>query len=478
MTRTTTTKKTVESILTENVIKKMEETQLVPWKQPWKENLAISFSSKKPFNLVNTFLLEHGGEYITFNKLKGNGWTLKDNAKSEKVYQKFIKTYTLTDKDGNEVKDEDGNIKTRNYFYMKYTNEFPIAYCQDKNGNDIVPSKQKELQNYNCERLIDNYFNHNPHIKLDNDSNFNEAYHRGNASGGVVCVPNIEKFNSVNEYYSTLFHEMTHSTKYIMKRECSKSFGDEKYSFEELVAECGAWILRGITGIDNEQTQQNSATYLNAWKQKLQDNPQWIYNAMANAQKAVEYILEGYEEPTEEKHEEKEVKQTSFDSANQRKGYNALAKACMKARREVLHGFNKQKVNDTEYNVMTDSYHLMLTEKDLSEVTTEVKDGYPNVERLIPTITDDYKKVSVNELDIAEIRKHAKYSPTGKHEADAIVNLIDNVYVCAKYFTTIIECMDYKYDNVTFYYNPNELRPLVFKNNTNDIGILLPVRKL
>lgn len=484
----TTTKTTCESILTERIIKKMEETKLLPWEQPWKEVAPRSFSTKKQFNLINSMLLEHEGDYITSNKIKENGWTLKDNAVCEPVFQKYFKTFELKDEEGNPIQDEEGNNKTRNYFYMKYTYEYPIAYCLDKDGNEVKPSKDTtELVNYDCESIITNYFTHRAELQLERSDDFKVAHYvctiskDGTVSDERVCVPNINRFSDSTLYYSALFHEMTHSTgpKLGRKLEKKSKKGSKQYAYEELVAELGAWILRGIAGIETPKAEQNSAVYLNSWIKRLKDNPKYIYNAMANAQKAVEYILEGYEEPTKEepKEEKKEVEKTSFLTPTQRTGFKKLNTACMKSNLEAFHGFNKQEINGLSYNVMTDSYSMVATQCDITEITQETTEKYPNVNKLLVHDFSNYVKVSVNELDIKELRQHAKYSPTGKHEKDAIYKLADNVHVCAKYLLTMIECMNYKNDNVTFYYHPNDMKPIHFFNSTNDIGLLCPIRK-
>ncbi|MFC2946815.1 zincin-like metallopeptidase domain-containing protein [Virgibacillus sediminis] len=82
-------------------------------------------------------------------------------------------------------------------------------------------------------------------------------------------VPPKEDFINIHEYYSTLFHEMVHSTghkdrlhrKEVMQANTHKS---RDYSKEELVAELGASMLCGICGIDNE-TIDNSASYIDSW---------------------------------------------------------------------------------------------------------------------------------------------------------------------------------------------------------------------
>lgn len=71
------------------------------------------------------------------------------------------------------------------------------------------------------------------------------------------------------------------------------AFGDENYSREELVAEIGAAMCCGISGIDNT-TIENSAAYLRGWLRALKDDPRMIVQAAAQAQKAVDHMQSIY----------------------------------------------------------------------------------------------------------------------------------------------------------------------------------------
>jgi antirestriction protein ArdC len=108
-------------------------------------------------------------------------------------------------------------------------------------------------------------------------------------------MPAREAFNSVPEYYSTLFHELTHSTG-AAHRLARKGvvdpirFSSHDYSFEELVAECGAAFLCANAGIDN-RTLDNSAAYIASWGRKLRSEPRWIVEAAGQAAKAADLIL-------------------------------------------------------------------------------------------------------------------------------------------------------------------------------------------
>ena len=94
-------------------------------------------------------------------------------------------------------------------------------------------------------------------------------------------------------YYSTLFHELVHSTGHArrLNRTFGDRFGDELYSKEELVAEMGAAFLSAIAGIANEHTDRNTTAYIQNWIAKLEEDNRLIVHAAANAQRAVDLML-------------------------------------------------------------------------------------------------------------------------------------------------------------------------------------------
>jgi antirestriction protein ArdC len=109
-----------------------------------------------------------------------------------------------------------------------------------------------------------------------------------------IHLPDRNSFDSAGEYYSTLFHEMTHSTGHQSRLNRSTltevvPFGSETYSKEELVAEFGAAFLCAHAGIEN--TVSNSAAYINGWLKKLRSDPKLAILAASQGQKAADYIL-------------------------------------------------------------------------------------------------------------------------------------------------------------------------------------------
>jgi antirestriction protein ArdC len=106
-------------------------------------------------------------------------------------------------------------------------------------------------------------------------------------------MPARSRFVDAPHYYSTLFHELVHSTghKSRLNRTFGDHFGDELYSKEELVAEMGAAFLCAVAGIANERTDRNTTAYIQNWIAKLEEDNRLIVHAAANAQRAVDLIL-------------------------------------------------------------------------------------------------------------------------------------------------------------------------------------------
>lgn len=111
-----------------------------------------------------------------------------------------------------------------------------------------------------------------------------------------VVVPMKEQYKAINEYYSTTFHELTHSTGHKnrlnrLQTGAVAAFGGEEYSKEELVAEIGSASLMNMLGIETTKTFRNSAAYIQSWVKVLKNDNKFIVSAAGKAEKAVNYIL-------------------------------------------------------------------------------------------------------------------------------------------------------------------------------------------
>lgn len=108
-----------------------------------------------------------------------------------------------------------------------------------------------------------------------------------------VTMPHLSQFENADEYYGTLFHELTHSTGAAKRLDRFGTVeGDrfERYSFEELVAEFGAAFLCGFAGIENRSTEALQASYIEGWARVFQQDSRILVRAASAAQRAADYI--------------------------------------------------------------------------------------------------------------------------------------------------------------------------------------------
>jgi len=102
----------------------------------------------------------------------------------------------------------------------------------------------------------------------------------------------IEAFRDAESFYATLAHESTHWTRHPSRLDRSfnrKSWGDEGYAREELVAELASAFLCADLGITPE-VRDDHAAYIATWLDVLKNDKRAIFSAAAHAQKAVDFL--------------------------------------------------------------------------------------------------------------------------------------------------------------------------------------------
>lgn len=283
--------KSVYQIVTDRIVEQMNKG-IVPWQRPWHgtQDGAISYTTGKPYSLLNQLLLGKGGEWLTFNQIVQLGGKLKKGAKSGIVT--FCKSYIKEIK-GETEEDE---TTTLNKYCLRYYN---VYHLDDVEGIDSKLSIEGENVQHEpikvAENVINEYTARNG-LKFQNDKPSNRAFYRPTLD--EVVVPMMEQFDEIAEYYSTFFHELTHSTGHRdrLNRKgfepgAMVAFGSETYSQEELVAEIGSAMCLNKVGIECDKAFKNSIGYLQGWLKALKNDPKMIVFASAQAEKATKYIF-------------------------------------------------------------------------------------------------------------------------------------------------------------------------------------------
>lgn len=278
----------IYKVITERIIEQLE-SGIVPWQKPWTgtPDGAISYVTGKPYSILNQMLLGKCGEWLTFKQIQETGGKLKKGSKAKMVT--FWKAY---EKEWPNDNNENAEKEKTTIFLLRYYNVYHIEDCEG-----IEPKHKAKTTPHNpiqaAESIINNYCAKNKNLKFHTYVT-DKAYY--SPLSDMVVIPKIEQFPCVEEYYSTAFHELIHSTGRFDRcnREDDKKnnhFGNEGYSKEELIAEIGAAALMNITGIETAKSFKNSAAYINSWIEVLKNDKRFIVSASSKADKAVKYIL-------------------------------------------------------------------------------------------------------------------------------------------------------------------------------------------
>ena len=290
-----TDKADLYQLVTDRVIDQLEKGVL-PWRKTWSSfGLARNYVSGKPYKginmlMMNFFVNHQVPYYLTFKQAKELGGNVRKGAKAERViYFNMI----FKDKDGKKLSSDAAKGRD-DVKVMKFLRYFSVFNVEDIEGIDFTFEELRLLPNERinrCERMVQGY----PLPPQYQEKDLGRAYY--DRVGDYVNMPPIEQHESAEFYYSTYFHELVHSTGHESRlgRKSlldSTGFGSESYSEEELVAEFGASFLNNIVGIDSGQLLENSASYIQGWLSKFKGDKQLVFKAAAEAQKAVDYILD------------------------------------------------------------------------------------------------------------------------------------------------------------------------------------------
>jgi len=281
----------VYQIVTDRIIKLLE-SGTAPWKKAWKaSDLPMNLTTKIPYKGVNTWLLLSCGMpspyWLTWKQTMAlKGTVKKDEAKNFQVvvFWKQLKY---------DKKSTDNEIEERTFPMLRYYRVYNLSQVELPADvmKKLVPEKEVRLTNKieDCEAIVKNYKDC-PEIKYGGD----RAYYA--CLFDRIQMPLHEDFDSDEEFYSTMFHEMAHSTgaeKRLNRFKATDShiFGSDRYSKEELIAEMTSSFLCAEAGIEN-QVIENSVAYIASWMKAIKEGDKnFVISAASRAQRAADYIL-------------------------------------------------------------------------------------------------------------------------------------------------------------------------------------------
>ena len=272
--------------ITERIIGELEKG-FIPWQKPWTgtRSGAYSHATGKAYSLLNQMLLPPG-EYITFKQAQAEGGRIKKGEKGHMVI--FWKQIPVKEenKDGIEIEKIVPMLRYYTVFEVSQCIGIDYRYKEDREeaAADFSPSET-------AEKIASGYLSQNPSLGIIHRKQ-DEAFY--SPCCDEIALPLKEQFIDEHSYYSTLFHEMVHSTGHesrLDRLNKMAAFGSQEYSKEELIAEIGAAALINIAGIETEKVFKNSTSYIQGWLRTLKNDKKLIVTATGKAQKAIDYIL-------------------------------------------------------------------------------------------------------------------------------------------------------------------------------------------
>ena len=265
----------IREIVTRKIIEGLEQGQ-IPWVKGWRDGMAVNHVTGKSYRGLNQLSLSYVAEnkgwinrWVSIGLIRKNEWRIK--AGESPQYIAFFKWVTKEEDDGSE----------NTFPLLRYYKVWSISQLEDELE---VPEPEEFNPIDKAESVISNM----PQCPNLNFGGNQPAY---NPLSDTVRMPLQETFFSPDEYYSTFYHELAHSTGHEkrLNRELSLNFGSEEYGLEELVAEFTAAFLCAESGIEN--TIKNSTAYVQNWLKVLKNDRQMLLTAASLAQKASDFIL-------------------------------------------------------------------------------------------------------------------------------------------------------------------------------------------
>jgi antirestriction protein ArdC len=242
----TNEKQDVYTRITERIIAALE-IGVRPWIQPWNAEHAAGKITRplrhngQAYSGINILMLwasamEQGFRapiWMTFKQaLELNAHVRKGEKGSLVVYANAITRTEHDDATGEDVEHEIPFLKSYTVFNVEQIEDLPDHYYA-KIESKLTPVERitRAEEFFAAMKAVINYGG-------------NRAYYA--AGPDCIQMPLIEVFRDAESFYATLAHESTHWTRHEtrLKRDFGrKTWGDEGYAREELVAELGSAFL-------------------------------------------------------------------------------------------------------------------------------------------------------------------------------------------------------------------------------------------
>lgn len=332
----------VKSQVAKTLIEAMERGD-TPWQKPWKAQCLrpINPTTGNGYRGINRVLLSLSGRssnlWLTYQQAAAKGWSVRKGEKGTMIVK--VVEFDREDR-GSRGGLDSGGAGNAGGSGGSGRNRNQGNRCRDqgggggRGGQTEGGSKEQGDQDRKSFALR-RYFVFNaeqiegmpqPEAEVTNDKPFDVAekaeavieamkertgllvIHGGDQAFyspklDEVRVPAKKTFRSEYDYFSTIFHEFSHSTLHEKRlnrtNAISQKWGDSAYALEELRAEIASAILSDSTGLSARCSPEsmkahveNHSAYLRSWIKAIERDPMAVISAAKDAEAMAEYVLE------------------------------------------------------------------------------------------------------------------------------------------------------------------------------------------
>lgn len=286
--------------LVEKIIENMKQGYVLP-KPNWDKGAFISGQIENPVsharyrgvNYVKLYInqMENrytDGRYMTYKQAQSMGWQVKKGEVGIRL-EKYIFEKAVEEKN-----EETGKIEKKKVpLQAPIVNQFVVFHASQING---IPEIQKEeikpLPEDAAYSIAENFMKSSECPIIETSEG--RAYY--SPSRDEIHLPYRDAFLDSQSFLATELHEMIHSTGATnrLNRNLNGGFGSVDYAKEELRAELGSFFVQTDMKLNFDAQHYNSHTqYLESWISVLENDPNELFRAISDAQKASDYLKKG-----------------------------------------------------------------------------------------------------------------------------------------------------------------------------------------
>ena len=303
----------IEEEVADRIIALLDAGGLPPWEKDWRDSafgLPVNAVSMKAYRGINRWLTlltqqlmgYNDPRWLTYRQAETLGGHVRKGEESTRiVFWKRVHVKPRADSDGSGDSAEREGIEvinqgesspgSRTYPMLRAYSVFNVEQTEDCRLKEL-PAPEAAL--HDPITLAEEIIRQMPGLPvIQHYSHANHAPHYAPAQD-TVRVPDLSRYQSPDGYYTTVFHELVHSTGHpgrLARFDLEANAQDlHAYGREELVAAMGSAMLGAHAGIAPMEIERD-ASYILHWRDAIQADKAMVIRAATLAQKSADHIL-------------------------------------------------------------------------------------------------------------------------------------------------------------------------------------------